>query len=72
LWLGCAATGITWAGEPTTLQFTVADDRMSIAQDGHDLVSAPVTAALTESVDGLGSSRRPATVVGTRHMGNVS
>jgi len=44
---GCAATAIKWIGKPTTLQFTVTDDRMSIVQDGRSLVSAPVTAALT-------------------------
>ena len=44
---GCAAAAIQWAGKPTTLQFTVTDDRMSIGQDGRNLVSAPVTAALT-------------------------
>ena len=44
---GCAATAIQWTGKPTTLQFTVTGDRMSIAQDGRELMSAPVAAALT-------------------------
>ncbi len=47
---GCAAAAITWRSEPTTLRFTVTEDRMVVAQDGRDVVSAPVTAGLAAKI----------------------
>jgi len=41
---GCVAAAMQWTGKPTTLQFTLARDRLSISQDGRELASAPVTA----------------------------
>jgi len=43
---GIATAPIQWTGKPMTLQFTVTNDRLSVAQDGRKLVSAPITAAL--------------------------
>ena len=47
---GCAAAAIRWTGSPTTLQFSVTADRLSIAQDGRELVSAPVVSSMTAAL----------------------
>ena len=47
---GCVVAAIQWTGKPTTLQFTVTNERMSIVQDGRELVSAPITAELAAKV----------------------
>ena len=47
---GCAAGSIQWTGKPIELQFTVTADRLSIAQDGRELASAPMTPKLAAGV----------------------
>jgi len=47
---GCVVAAIQWSGKPTTLQFIVTDECMSIVQDGRELVSAPITAKLAARV----------------------
>ncbi len=47
---GCAVGAIAWTGKPTTLRFTVTEERISIEQDGQALASAPISAALAARV----------------------
>jgi len=43
---GCLSAPIQWTGKPTTLQFSVTNTRLTITQDGRELGSAAMNAAL--------------------------
>ena len=40
---------VAWTGKPTTLEFTIGEERIGIAQDGRLLGTAPVPAGRAEA-----------------------